>query len=234
MKKPWKHFGLACLLIAALTAAGCQGKQVAINPSPSVTNSPEPIVAIDVSVVSEPPTSTPSIQPSATPSDGEHVAHVSSNTNPKVNEQSPSSVAPKQTTKPKIAEKDTYQQEKPTLMGLKLGSAKSDVLKKFGAAVQEFVMDEDEAAISVYEYTDFSIGFNVKNQLEFVDVHTAEIDPGLGGLRLGQNPDDAIRILGKPDSNTTFVLSYKAQGTILKLDIDPKANTIQSIKLFAG
>ena len=48
-----------------------------------------------------------------------------------------------------------------------------------------------------------------KDALEFVDVHSTEIDPGLRGLRLGQRVQDAIAILGKPDTNSTYVLSYK-------------------------
>jgi hypothetical protein len=136
--------------------------------------------------------------------------------------------------KPKVDAKDAYQQEKPTLMGLRLGVDKDTVISRFGNTKDQFVMDEDTDAVTVYEYADFSVGFNTQNELLFVDVHTADIDPGLGGLRLGQKTEDALSILGKPDLNTTYVLSYKAQGTLLKLDMDPATNTIQSIKLFAN
>lgn len=59
-------------------------------------------------------------------------------------------------------------------------------------------MDEDDDAIQVYDFGDFSVGFNVKDALEFVDVHSTDIDPGLRGLHLGQKVEDAITILGKP------------------------------------
>lgn len=117
-------------------------------------------------------------------------------------------------------------------MGVKIGSAKSDVIALFGKASKQFSMEED--GIDVYDYGDFSIGFNGKNSVEFVDVHSGDIDPGLHGLRLGEPMQNAVNILGKPDSKTAYVLSYKSQGTVLKLDLDPKDTTIQSIKLFSG
>jgi hypothetical protein len=233
MNIPWKLKGLSCmtLVFAVLVAAGCEDKADApYSQSPPVTSDPiQHTVVIEEPITPE-PTFTPTPTPSATPSGDEHVAQVSSNNK----DTKTAAETPKQTSKPKVPESDRYQQEKPTLMGLQLGTSSKIVLNRFGEATTQFVMDEDADAITVHEYTDFSVGFNVKNELEFVDVHTTEIDPGLGGLRLGQSSEDAIRILGMPDSNTTYVLSYKAQGTLLKLDIDPKTDTIQSIKLFAN
>jgi hypothetical protein len=211
---------------------GCDHTSLSSSQIP--TESVVPIQSIAESASASPtPIANPASTPAATPaSNTEHNAHVSANST--VNGATVPDGTSKQNPKPKVEDKDAYQQAKPTLMGLQLGASKEKVLKLFGKAVSQFNMDEDADAISVYEYTDFSIGFNVKSELEFVDVHTSEIDPGLGGLHLGQSPEDAIRILGKPDSNTKFVLSYKSQGTVLKLDIDPKENTIQSIKLFAN
>ncbi|MBP1989207.1 SPOR domain-containing protein [Paenibacillus eucommiae] len=239
MNKPWKLIGSGILPLALITliASGCEDKPLAVVEPPTETTAPlqpqhssqpkenEPIAAA----------STPSSIPTATPTIN-HEAHVSANeTSPEDKAAKPSGTAtPKPAAKPKVDEKDAYQEQKPTLMGLQLGSDKAAVLKRFGEAKNQFVMDEDADAITVFEYADFSVGFNVSNKLEFVDIHTTEIDPGLRGLRLGQKSEDAISILGKPDTNTTYVLSYKAQGTVLKLDIDPKENTIQSIKLFAS
>jgi hypothetical protein len=168
--------------------------------------------------------------------DSDHEAHVSANGAYTADSavKPAASALSKSGAKPKVDAGDAYQQEKPTLMGLKLGMDKEMVLGRFGKAKDQFVMDEDADAITVYEYGDFSVGFNTHGELEFVDVHTPDIDPGLKGLRLGQKSEDAVVLLGKPDSNTTFVLAYKSNGTILKLDVDPSANTIQSIKLFAN
>jgi hypothetical protein len=134
--------------------------------------------------------------------------------------------------KPKVDAKDAYQEEKPTLLGLSLHTPKDDVLAKLGPAKNKFVMDDDTDPVTVYEYADFSVGFNKSDALEFVDIRSADIDPGLHGLRLGQKAEDAVKALGKPDTNSSFVLTYKSQGTFLKLDLDPKEGTIRSIKLF--
>ncbi|SDO29951.1 hypothetical protein SAMN04487897_111112 [Paenibacillus sp. yr247] len=226
--------GCVPVAIASLLAAGCQ-KSSAPSVQPTIDSS------IHLQSHSATPNSTPPAiviaAPSAAPKSEDtitkHEAQVAGTSKGDLTDIPQSPVSAKATAKPKIKAEDAYQQEKPTLMGLKLGSNKNVVLDRFGKAKKQFIMDEDTDPIQVYDFIDFSVGFNKKDTLEFVDVHTAEIDPGLRGLHLGQKVQDAIAILGKPDTNTTYVLSYKSQGTLLKLDIDPKENTIQSIKLFA-
>jgi hypothetical protein len=240
MNRPWKLLGSGSITLALITilAVGCEQSRPlsAQNPAESSVpvQQPSNAPAPNGPVVSFNP---PSTEPTAAPEVGlDHKAHVSA-VNPTNNGTSAAlstEGSAKQASKPSIEAKDAYQQEKPTLMGFKLGTTKDTVLSRFGKANNQFVMDDDTDPINVYEYADFSVGFNTRNELTFVDVRTGDIDPGLRGLRLGQKPEDAIAILGKPDTNTTYVLSYKTQGVILKLDIDPKQNTIQSIKLFAN
>ncbi len=236
MNKSWKLFGSTCLppLLLTMLLFGCE-KEAA----PSAQPTSEPPIPSNHTVTLQTESSPnaqagPEASASPIPED-EHAAQVSANS-PKT-DASPGGQAPSATikpnNKPKVDAKDAYKEEKPTLMGLSIGADKTIALAKFGTYKNQFIMDEDEETITVYEYADFSIGFNAGNKLEFVDVHSPDIDPGLGGLRLGQKTEDAVAILGKPDQNTTYVLSYKAQGTVLKIDIDPKQNTIQSIKLFA-
>ncbi|NOU67466.1 DUF4309 domain-containing protein [Paenibacillus sp. LMG 31461] len=224
--------GCMPVAIASFLVTGCQESSApAPKPTIDVTST---YVPSQVNQESTPPITV--VTPTATPAVDEsmkHEAQVAGIT--KVDQDDvPSQVftSPKPTAKPKIKAEDAYQQEKPTLMGLKLGTPKSSVLERFGKVKKQFVMEEDN--IEVYDFNDFSVGFNSKGTLEFVDVHSIDIDPGLHGLRLGQSQQDAIAILGKPDTNSTYVLSYKAQGTLLKIDIDPHDNTIQSIKLFAN
>ncbi|NEW08654.1 DUF4309 domain-containing protein [Paenibacillus sp. SYP-B3998] len=233
MNKPFKLIVLGCVPVAfaSLLVVGCQKSSV-----PSA-HSPIESPAYEQSMTQEsrlPVAVSPTSVPTATPDDkAKHEAQVAGSAKSDYSDIPKSAASAKPTAKPKIKAEDTYKQENPTLMGLKLGAAKTTVLDSFGKAKKQFVMDEDEDAIQVYDYSDFSVGFNKKDQLEFVDVHSVDIDPGLRGLKLGQNMQDVITILGKPDANTTYVLSYKSQNTILKIDIDPKESTIQSIKLFA-
>ncbi|SFL27812.1 hypothetical protein SAMN03159341_104405 [Paenibacillus sp. 1_12] len=134
--------------------------------------------------------------------------------------------------KPKIDIRDPYNQAKPTLLGLTLNSSKDAVTTRYGKPPEQFVMDEDSDPITVYDYKDFLVGFNKKNQLIFIDIRSAEINPGLNGLKLGQSTSQVYDALGKPDTNTSYVLTYKSTGAVLKLDVDPKTDKINSIKLF--
>ncbi|TDF95897.1 DUF4309 domain-containing protein [Paenibacillus piri] len=140
---------------------------------------------------------------------------------------------PAQPAKPKIDIQDPFNQAKPTLLGLTLKSTVETVTAKYGKPKEQFVMDDDSDPITVYDYTDFLVGFNKSNLLQFIDIRSSEINPGLNGLKLGQSTNDAYKALGKPDSNTSFVLTYKSTGAVLKLDIDPKSDKVNSIKLFA-
>jgi hypothetical protein len=236
MKNLIRPLILGCIPVAcaSILVAGCQESsapsvQPTIDPSSHVQSHSAIPVSTPPAIAAAAPTATPAPEDTI----AKHEAQVAGTSKADLADlpQSPTSAKP--TTKPKVKAEDAYQQEKPTLMGLKLGTDKNVVLDRFGKAKKQFVMDEDDDAIQVYDFSDFTVGFNKKDALEFVDVHSTEIDPGLRGLHLGQKVQDAIAILGKPDTNTTYVLSYKSQGTLLKLDIDPNENTIQSIKLFA-
>jgi hypothetical protein len=125
-----------------------------------------------------------------------------------------------------------FNTKQPSVMGLTLKDTQDNVNAKFGTPSDSFVMDDPVEPITVYQYEGFSVGFDGANQVKFIDVNSAKVNPQLNGLRLGQTVDEAVKALGKPDLNTNYVLTYNAKEAILKLDIDPKTKTIQSIKLF--
>ncbi|RKN85062.1 DUF4309 domain-containing protein [Paenibacillus ginsengarvi] len=148
--------------------------------------------------------------------------------------QTSSNPTPSETSKqPSETSESTYDAKKPSLMGLRLSDTKTTVKQKFEAPASEYEMDDDKDPLTVYEYEGFIVGFNRLNGVEFIEVTSKDINPGLNGLYLGQKVKDAETALGKPDTNTNYALHYKANGTVLKLDVDPKTETIQSIKLFA-
>ena len=119
------------------------------------------------------------------------------------------------------------------LMGISLNQTREQVIGKYGAPVETFVMENEADPLTVYRYSGFQIGFDRNGQVEFVDVISPEADPGLNGVRLGTTVDVAIKVLGKPDIQTEYVLNYISETTILKMDIDPNTKQINSIKLFA-
>lgn len=127
-----------------------------------------------------------------------------------------------------------YNPAQPKLLGLTIGQPKQLIADKFGKPLEQYVMDDPVDPITVYEYAGFLIGYNRQQRIEFIDITAREIDSGLNGLRLGDPVEVAIQALGQPDTRTPYVLNYIAAGTILKLDLDPLANTVSSIKLFSA
>ena len=138
-----------------------------------------------------------------------------------------------ETGNPETSPKKTFDRSDVSLIGLKIGDSAKSVEERFGAPNNQFVMEDENDPITVYDYDHFSVGFTTALQLAFVEIVSADIDPGLNGLRLGQTADDAVNALGESDSDTSYVMTYIGKGAILKLDIDPIENKIQSIKMFA-
>ena len=119
------------------------------------------------------------------------------------------------------------------LMGIKIGDTIPQVIRLHGDAVQQYEMADEKNPITVYVYDGFEVGFNSSQQVEFVDVFAPHVDPGLNGIRIHQTVEEAIAALGTPSVNTHFVLNYISDGIVLKMDIDPRQNIINSVKLFA-
>jgi hypothetical protein len=118
-----------------------------------------------------------------------------------------------------------------SLMNIRINDTRESVIKKHGQPQSESVWNEDDELL-VYDYNHFTVGFSSNDKVEFVTVHSKEADTGLAGLRLGMKTKEAVESLGDPDTNTIYVWTYKSPNSIMKLDIDPKNDTIHSIKLF--
>lgn len=131
-----------------------------------------------------------------------------------------------------VSEQDQFTAAKPTLLGLQPGMDIQEVIDKLGKAKSSFKMEETKTPVTVYEYADFSVGFNGNKKLEFVEIKSDKINPGLHGIKIGSSTKETINILGLPSTKTSYVLAYKSGGTILRLDIDPKLDKILSIKIF--
>jgi hypothetical protein len=126
-----------------------------------------------------------------------------------------------------------FDAKKPALMGLDLSASRSAVREKFGKPISEYEMEDALDPLTVAEYDGFIVGFDKLHYVAFVEITSKDTDPGLNGLRLGQKGKDAVKALGEPHNRTSTTIVYKGNGTVLKLDLNPKDDTIQSIKLFA-
>jgi hypothetical protein len=134
---------------------------------------------------------------------------------------------------PTVETLPAFSSKQPKIMGLAINDILEKVTDKYGEPQVSYVMEDPVQPITVYEYEGFSVGFNPSHLIQFIDVSSTKVNPGLNGLRLGQTTSEALAVLGKPDTLSIFVVSYNTKSAILKLDINPKTKTIKSIKLFA-
>ena len=137
-------------------------------------------------------------------------------------------------TKPgeEIDEGQSYTPENPSLMALTLSDTFEDVTKRYGKPDRQYVQNEGGEPLIIYHYPQFTVGFAENRKVHYVEICENGSDLGLNGLQLGSSQASAVQALGKPDTDSGYVLTYQTEDTILKLDIDPMSDTIQSIKLF--
>lgn len=129
------------------------------------------------------------------------------------------------------AEEFTFNPEQPTLMGISVGTDLETVRRLFGEPVSTYLLPDDGVKAAVYRYKGFSVGVADRKVL-FVEVNSADVDPGLNGVRIGDAREHAEGKMGAPATETAFVLMYKSSESILRLDLDPDSSLIHSIKLF--
>jgi len=218
--------GLLLIGLALLLLAGCEQK-TATPPAEATPNAnPETVSRLPSSNPSN--SSNPGGASSPSPQD-DKVA-----TNAAETQDDDATPKPSPSAKPQVDAKDNYNEDKPTLMGLSLHANKTAVIGKFGEPKSQSTLEDDSGSIQVFQYPDFLVGFKTNGTVEFIEVYSDRVDPGLKGLRVGGRTSDAIAALGKPNVNTAYVLTYVSQGSTLKLDIDTQLDKVLSIKLFAS
>ncbi|WP_139997721.1 hypothetical protein [Paenibacillus paridis] len=121
----------------------------------------------------------------------------------------------------------------PLLHGIAIGDNESSVTKLYGKPQDTYKLDEETETINVLEYDGFAVGINPGKKVQFVEVYGKLISTGLSGLHIGDSQENALKLLGKPNKQTTYLLTYEAKKALLKLDLDPVHNQIVSIKLLA-
>lgn len=132
------------------------------------------------------------------------------------------------------ADPKPFNKAHPDLLGISIGETHDTVISRFGTPASAYTMDDPVQPLSVLRYAHFAIGLDAVGKVEFIDVFSPHIDPGLNGIRIGTFADDAVEALGEPTVHTEFVMSYTFEQVVLKFDLDPATRQITSIKLFAG
>lgn len=130
-----------------------------------------------------------------------------------------------------VKEEKKWDPKAPKLHDIALGDSETALDRKLGKPSDSYDLEDETEMLHVKEYDGFAVGF-VSGKVRFVEVFKAKTSAELNGLHIGDNKDAALKALGKPDTNTSSVLAYKAAKALLKIDLEPKTGTIISIKLF--
>lgn len=121
----------------------------------------------------------------------------------------------------------------PKLYGIAIGDDWSKLRALLGSPIDSYDMDDEKEKLAVLEYTGVTIGITSEHSVKFVEVYHSRIPTGLNGLRIGDSDAAAEKLLGKPTSRSSFMMSYEAGSAMLKLDLDPATSSIIAMKLFA-
>lgn len=119
----------------------------------------------------------------------------------------------------------------PQLYSVSIGESSDTVMERFGQESDRYSLEEKAGTIQVLEYDGFAIGINQDDKVQFVEVYKADIPTGLSGLRIGDKPEKAVDELGKPSSQSEYLIIYDGEGATLRLDVNPDMNEIVSMKL---
>ncbi|WP_337098498.1 hypothetical protein [Paenibacillus sp. YIM B09110] len=132
------------------------------------------------------------------------------------------------------SEGQNWNSSNPKLIGIGIGDSDAEMTHLFGEPMDSYILEEGEDSVTVNEYEGFAVGINGSHSVQYIEVFSSHIPAGLSGLAVGDKPDTAISHLGKPSTQTEYLLTYEADGALLKIDIDPMLNGIVSIKLLVA
>ncbi|MFD0962192.1 hypothetical protein [Paenibacillus chungangensis] len=127
---------------------------------------------------------------------------------------------------------DSWSSELPRLHGISIGDSSETIVDQYGQEKDSYKLEEKSGSLHILEYDGFSVGFDDKQFVQFVEVYDSSIQPGLMDVKVGDKSEKVLEQLGQPDKHTDYQLAYEGRGAMLKLDIDPKNNEVVSMKLF--
>ncbi|WP_258277179.1 DNA uptake lipoprotein [Paenibacillus sp. SC116] len=164
--------------------------------------------------------------------ESKHSQEVDNHSNNPSSQSQSNNVTSTTTPKDKQQEGDPFDRNSPKLLGLSLTSTEKEIAKQLGQPQAQFIMD-DTPKIEIWEYEGYTVGCMENGHIAFVEVSGAGQSTGIEGLKVGDHQGTAEKVLGKPDRNTGYVWSYAGDDALLRLDLDPKTQIIQSVKLFS-
>lgn len=87
--------------------------------------------------------------------------------------------------------------------------------------------------MNIWEYDGYSIGFNDKSKVVYVEITSSDVGTGIQQLQYGMKGSEAAELLGIPTEDQSNVLALEVSGGWLKLDLDPDTQQVLSLKLLS-
>ncbi|QMV43909.1 hypothetical protein [Cohnella cholangitidis] len=143
-----------------------------------------------------------------------------------------STIQPKPT-EPASSRDQTFQSKTPSLAGIKLGTVEKDIVDNKGLPNDTYSLPGDDQNVNIWEYDGYSIGFNDKNKVVYVEINSSDVSTGIQHLRYGMKGSEAAELLGIPTEDQSNVLALEVSGGWLKLDLDPDTQQVLSLKLLS-
>ncbi|WP_341282021.1 hypothetical protein [Paenibacillus sp. FSL H8-0537] len=230
-KSPYRLAKYAAVVAIAIATAGCQSMA---RPSEAAQSASTPLTAEQLLNQSGSPQKTyleNTLEQKQSPLQNQAVEdHVDAST--EVN--AANGLSSNKSSPAKTTEEGKWNAAKPALLGLAIGDSKAAMTKLFGAALDSYTLEEEnQVKIEVHEYDGFAIGLSDKNTIQYIEVYDKKVKTGLSGIKIGDHSKAAVKALGKPTSQSDFIIAYEGTKTLLKLDLDPELSEIVSIKLLA-
>ncbi|KQN97773.1 hypothetical protein ASF12_21520 [Paenibacillus sp. Leaf72] len=230
-KSPYRFAKHAAVIAIAVATAGCQSMA---GPNETAQSASTPLTADQLLTQSDSPQKTyleNVLEQQQSPVQNQAIEdHVDAST--EVN--AANGLSSNKTTPAKTTEEGKWNAAKPALLGLAIGDSKAAMTKLFGTALDSYTLEEEnQVKIEVHEYDGFAVGLSDKNTIQYIEVYDKKVKTGLSGVKIGDHSKTAVKALGKPTSQSGFIIAYEGTKTLLKLDLDPDLSEIVSIKLLA-
>ncbi|MFD2329670.1 hypothetical protein ACFSR7_10500 [Cohnella sp. GCM10020058] len=126
-------------------------------------------------------------------------------------------------------------QPEPRLGGISLGMTLTDAENEIGGpAGDSYTLPDAGRTVELREYDGLTVGFDASEHVVYVEITSAAVPSGLPNVEVGSSTEDAARSLSLKATPSSSSMTADVDGGILRLDLDPVADEVVTIKLIGS
>ncbi|MDI4644952.1 hypothetical protein [Cohnella hashimotonis] len=123
----------------------------------------------------------------------------------------------------------------PSLGGISLGMSLADAETEIGVPSNDsYTLPEAGLTVELREYGGLTVGFDTSEHVVYVEISSAAVPSGLSDVEVGSSTADAARSLSLKAAPSSSSMTADVEGGILRLDLDPVADEVVTIKLIGS